>query len=41
LLRASRPQLAVRYYKEAGMWSDAFRLAKEYLPHKLAELQNE
>ncbi|XP_030200601.1 intraflagellar transport protein 172 homolog [Gadus morhua] len=41
LLRAQRPQLAVQYYKDAGMWSDAMRLCKEYLPSKLALLQEE
>ena len=39
LLRANRPELAVRYYKEAGMWDDALRLAKEYLPAMLPELR--
>ncbi|CAL8315982.1 unnamed protein product [Lota lota] len=41
LLRAQRPQLAVQYYKDAEMWSDAMRLCKEYLPSKLALLQEE
>lgn len=35
LLRAERPDLAAKYYKEANMWSDALRLVKEYLPHKV------
>eukprot|EP00049_Salpingoeca_infusionum_P011387 m.198132 g.198132 ORF g.198132 m.198132 type:complete len:1733 (+) comp14914_c0_seq4:203-5401(+) len=39
LLRAQRPELAVRYYKEAGMWDDAIRLAREYVPGKVAEVQ--
>lgn len=39
LLRADRPELAVRYYKEAGMHEDALRLAREYVPSKLPELQ--
>ncbi|KAM4693761.1 LOW QUALITY PROTEIN: intraflagellar transport protein 172 homolog [Discoglossus pictus] len=41
LLRAQRPELAVRYYKEAGMWSDAIRICKEYIPAKLEQLQQE
>eukprot|EP00042_Codosiga_hollandica_P051782 m.643612 g.643612 ORF g.643612 m.643612 type:complete len:1752 (+) comp58351_c0_seq22:791-6046(+) len=41
LLRAHRAELAVRYYKECGMWSDALRLTREYLPNKLAELTAE
>ncbi|KAJ3607079.1 hypothetical protein NHX12_026594 [Muraenolepis orangiensis] len=41
LLRAQRPELAVKYYKDAEMWSDAMRLCKEYLPNKLSLLQEE
>ncbi|XP_074392344.1 intraflagellar transport protein 172 homolog isoform X2 [Zonotrichia albicollis] len=41
LLRAQRPELAIKYYKEAGMWSEALRICKEYLPGRLAELQEE
>ncbi|KAE8605809.1 hypothetical protein XENTR_v10015326 [Xenopus tropicalis] len=41
LLRAHRPELAVRYYKEAGMWSDAIRICKEYVPARLEQLQLE
>ncbi|XP_069028434.1 intraflagellar transport protein 172 homolog [Embiotoca jacksoni] len=41
LLRAQRPDLAVKYYKEADMWSDAMRICKEYLPNKLSALQEE
>nr|XP_046228660.1 intraflagellar transport protein 172 homolog isoform X2 [Scatophagus argus] len=41
LLRAQRPELAVKYYKEADMWSDAIRICKEYLPNKLSMLQEE
>uniref|UniRef100_A0A3P9LP27 Intraflagellar transport 172 n=1 Tax=Oryzias latipes TaxID=8090 RepID=A0A3P9LP27_ORYLA len=40
LLRAQRPELAVTFYKQdAGMWSDAIRICKEYLPNKLGLLQ--
>uniref|UniRef100_A0A8C8SPN1 Intraflagellar transport protein 172 homolog n=1 Tax=Pelusios castaneus TaxID=367368 RepID=A0A8C8SPN1_9SAUR len=41
LLRAQRPELAVKYYKEAGMWSDALRTCKEYVPSRLEALQEE
>ncbi|XP_039981994.1 intraflagellar transport protein 172 homolog [Xiphias gladius] len=41
LLRAQRPELAVKYYKDADMWSDAMRICKEYLPNKLSLLQEE
>jgi len=40
-LRAQRPELIIRMYKEEGMWADALRIAKEYAPHKLDQLQNE
>lgn len=41
LLRSQRPELAVKFYREAGMWQDVLRVAKEYLPHKLPQLQDE
>ncbi|KAK9531238.1 hypothetical protein VZT92_010676 [Zoarces viviparus] len=41
LLRAQRPELAVKYYKGADLWSDAMRVCKEYLPNKLSMLQEE
>uniref|UniRef100_A0A672FWM1 Intraflagellar transport protein 172 homolog n=1 Tax=Salarias fasciatus TaxID=181472 RepID=A0A672FWM1_SALFA len=41
LLRAQKPELAVKFYKEAHMWSDAMRICKEYLPNKLLTLQEE
>ncbi|KAK7878726.1 hypothetical protein WMY93_030965 [Mugilogobius chulae] len=41
LLRAQRPDLIVVFYKEAGMWMDAMRICKEYLPNKLSRLQEE
>uniref|UniRef100_A0A3Q1C4I4 Uncharacterized protein n=1 Tax=Amphiprion ocellaris TaxID=80972 RepID=A0A3Q1C4I4_AMPOC len=41
LLRAQRPELAIKYYKDADMWSDAMRICKEYLPNKLSMLQEE
>jgi len=41
LLRAQRPELAIKFYKEKNRWSDVLRIAKEYVPHKLAGLQDE
>lgn len=41
LLRAQRPELAIKFYREAEMWSDAMRLCKEYVPNKLSILQEE
>ncbi|XP_078205746.1 intraflagellar transport protein 172 homolog isoform X6 [Callithrix jacchus] len=41
LLRAQRPGLALSYYKEAGLWSDALRICKEYVPGQLEALQEE
>ncbi|XP_076011253.1 intraflagellar transport protein 172 homolog [Genypterus blacodes] len=41
LLRAQRPELAVKYYKDVEMWTDAMRICKEYLPGKLSLLQEE
>ncbi|KAM9840528.1 intraflagellar transport protein 172 homolog [Aulostomus maculatus] len=41
LLRAQRPDLAVKYYKDADMWSEAMRICKEYIPNKLSALQEE
>ncbi|WAR22903.1 IF172-like protein [Mya arenaria] len=41
LLRAQRPELAVKYYRDSGMWQDALRVCKEYVPHKLQQLQDE
>ena len=34
LLRAQRPELAVKQYKDNNMWRDALRVCKEYLPHR-------
>ncbi|XP_075225811.1 intraflagellar transport protein Oseg2 [Lycorma delicatula] len=41
LLRAHKPDLIVKYYKDFGLWVDALRICKEYLPSKLAALQAE
>ena len=41
LLRAQRPELAVKYYKETSNWQEAIRFAKEYLPNKLSDVHDE
>ncbi len=41
LLRAQQPLLLLQGYKEAGRWQDALRVAKEFLPNRLAALQDE
>ena len=41
LLRAQRPELAVKQYKDNGLWPEALRVCKEYLPNKLNALQDE
>ena len=41
LLRAQRPELAVKQYRDTGMWPEALRVCKEYLPNKLKALQDE
>lgn len=40
-VRAKKPELAVEAYKAASRWNDAQRIAKEFLPHKVAELAAE
>lgn len=39
LLRANRPEIILRYYKESGMWQDAIRIARDYLPTELKQLE--
>ncbi|KAJ3216179.1 hypothetical protein HDU67_009828 [Dinochytrium kinnereticum] len=41
LLRAQRPDLAIKLYKDQGMWKDAIRFAKEYLPNKSSEVHED
>ncbi|KER27764.1 hypothetical protein T265_05253 [Opisthorchis viverrini] len=41
LLRAQRPDMAVRAYREAGMWEEALRVAEAYLPNRVHELREE
>jgi len=40
-IRAKKPELAVNAYKQASRWNDAQRIAREFLPHKVAELAQE
>ncbi|KAL0271339.1 UNVERIFIED_CONTAM: hypothetical protein PYX00_008457 [Menopon gallinae] len=40
LLRAQKPEILIMHYQEADMWADALRVCREYLPSKLAALQN-
>ena len=37
-VRAKKPELAVKAYKEAQRWNDATRIAREFLPHRVGEL---
>lgn len=41
ILRAQQPLLLLQGYKERGRWQDVLRVAKEYLPNRLAALQDE
>ena len=41
LLRAQRPELAVKQYKDNDLWPEALRVCKEYLPSRLGALQDE
>ncbi|KAI9201990.1 uncharacterized protein BJ171DRAFT_584638 [Polychytrium aggregatum] len=41
LLRAQRPDIAIKLYKDANMWKEAINFTKEYLPHKVAEIHDE
>ena len=36
---ASKPELALGMYQEAGMWDEAMAVAQAHLPHKLAEVK--
>ncbi|VVC40970.1 Armadillo-type fold,Tetratricopeptide-like helical domain [Cinara cedri] len=41
MLRCHRPELIVKQYQEKGMWVEALKSCREYLPAKLDELQAE
>lgn len=40
-LKAKRPELALKMYRDARMWHDALRLAEDYLPSKVQEIHLE
>lgn len=35
LLRTNRPDVILAYYRETGMWEDALRIARDYVPDML------
>ena len=35
-LRAKKPELALAMYRRAGLWDDALRVCKDYLPAKVS-----
>jgi intraflagellar transport protein 172 len=39
MIRAERPELIVQHYKDNEMWPDAVRVAREYVPSLMADLQ--
>ncbi|XP_019698256.2 intraflagellar transport protein 172 homolog [Harpegnathos saltator] len=41
LLRAHKPEMIIEHYKTAGMWSEALRVCREYLPSQEAALRRE
>ncbi|KMQ88504.1 putative intraflagellar transport protein 172 [Lasius niger] len=41
LLRAHKPDMIIEHYKTAGMWSEALRVCREYLPSQEASLRRE
>ncbi|KAJ4427860.1 hypothetical protein ANN_23861 [Periplaneta americana] len=41
MLRAQKPDLIIKHYQDAGMWVDALRVCREYLPSRLPALQAE
>ncbi|CAO2602777.1 Fibronectin type III domain-containing protein 4 [Lemmus lemmus] len=41
LLRAQRPGPALNYYNEAGLWSNALQICKDYVPGQIEALQEE
>ena len=40
-IRAKRPDLAIDAYRERNAWDDATRVAKDYAPRRVVELENE
>lgn len=41
LIRAERPDLILQHYKEYEMWNEAIRIAREYVPTALPDIQRQ
>ncbi|KAJ3205663.1 hypothetical protein HDU82_005043 [Entophlyctis luteolus] len=41
MLRAQRPDLVLKLYKDSDMWKECLQFAKQYLPARVAELHDE
>lgn len=41
LIRAERPDLILQHYREYEMWNEAIRIAREYVPSALPDLQRQ
>lgn len=41
LLRAQRPEIAIKFYKESDNWTEAIRFTQQHVPNKLNEVQAE
>ncbi|KAJ6223282.1 hypothetical protein RDWZM_001827 [Blomia tropicalis] len=41
LLRAGRIEIAVRLYKDVGLWNEAGRICEQYAPHLIEQLKRE
>lgn len=39
MIRAGRTDIVLQHYKEREMWDDALRIAKEYIPSAISEIQ--
>lgn len=39
LIRADRPDIVLQHYKESEMWPEAIRIAREYVPSALPDIQ--
>jgi intraflagellar transport protein 172 len=39
ILRAQKPELAIRFYQDENNWNEALRFAKQYLPIKSSQVQ--
>lgn len=38
-IKAKRPEAALKMYRDARLWNDALRVAEQYLPTKVGEVQ--